>query len=57
MGREKEEMLVKEQARYDAAERAGRRCAYCHAVIPYGDEVPGEPGVCPSCAHTFNKDD
>ncbi len=57
MGREKDALLKAEEGRYAAAERDGRLCGYCHSVIPYGDEVPGEPGVCPRCSHILSKDD
>ena len=56
MGQHKDEMIRREESLYNAAERDGRRCPICVAVIPYGTD-PGPHGECPSCAHSLAKDD
>ncbi len=38
MGREKDRLLEREEARYAAAKRDGHTCAYCGSVIPYGTD-------------------
>jgi len=48
MGQEKHAIEMREQARYDAARRDGRRCPYCNNVIPYGQER-GPNRECPAC--------
>ena len=48
MGQEKRQMMEREQARHDAAERDGRKCPYCGAVVPYGTNF-GPHGEGPEC--------
>ena len=48
MGREKDEEIEREEARDNAAERGGRTCAFCPAVISHGTD-PGPNGECPAC--------
>ena len=55
MGQAKHEMELREQAQYDAAERDGRRCPYCSAVIPYGTNA-GPNDECPSCVGALKDD-
>jgi len=55
MGRAKDEMMRREQAQHDAAERDDRRCPYCNAVIPYGTD-PGVYGECPACVGALKDD-
>lgn len=55
MGREKEAALERDEARYAAAERDDRRCAYCGNIIPYGDD-PGPHGECSACVGTLKPD-
>lgn len=55
MGREKEAIMRREQAQHDAAERDGRRCPYCNAVIPYGTNA-GPHDECPSCVGSLKDD-
>ena len=44
MGRHKEELLLREEARHAAAERDGRRCSVCGEVVPYGEDM--QNGMC-----------
>ena len=55
MGQAKHEMELREQGEYDAAERDGRRCPYCNAVIPYGT-VLGIYDECPACVGALKDD-
>ena len=55
MGREKEAIIIREQAQYDAAERANRRCPYCSSVIPFGTHT-GKHGECGACASALKDD-
>jgi formylmethanofuran dehydrogenase subunit E len=58
MGRAKEEMLVKEENLYAAAERAGRRCSFCGSVISYAEPAFGDgKNVCGHCHNSMAKDD
>jgi hypothetical protein len=56
MGREKDEMLRKQQAAHEAAQRDGRRCAHCNAVIPYGETPGGQNKLCVSCYSSMQAD-
>ena len=38
MGREKNEQIECEEARYRVAERDGRNCPYCGTVVLYGTD-------------------
>ena len=55
MGREKHEKIEREEAEYRLAERDGRGCPHCGAVIPYGTDV-GEYGECPACVGALKDD-
>jgi hypothetical protein len=55
MSRTKREMEEREQGQYDAAERDGRNCPYCSAVIPYGTEL-GPNNECPACIGALKDD-
>ena len=55
MGREKTEMIEREEARYRAADRDGRLCGFCGAVVPYGTDR-GEHGECPACVGALKDD-
>lgn len=48
MGHTKQELEVRDQARYDAAERDNRHCGYCGRVVPYGTDL-GPNGEGPEC--------
>lgn len=48
MGTHKDELERNIEAQYAAAERDGRRCWACNAVIPY-DVAKGPKGECPAC--------
>lgn len=56
MGREKDEMLRKQEAAEDAARRDGRRCELCNAVIPYGESPGGQERLCVSCYSAMQAD-
>ncbi len=56
MGQEKEHRLLTEEGQLAAAERDGRTCHYCGAVIPYGVE-PGPNGEGPECIAALRDDD
>ena len=55
MGREKDGLIEREEAKYSTAARDGRRCPYCEAVIPYGTD-PGKHGECPACVGALKDD-
>lgn len=56
MGREKEKQILDDEARAAAAKREGKRCIYCGSVIPFGQEVYGQNGVCGSCSTSVGGD-
>lgn len=55
MGQSKRESEEREQGQYDAAERDGRRCAFCERVVPYGIEL-GPNGEGPECVGALRDD-
>ncbi len=56
MGRHKEKLERQEEGCYAAAERHGRRCWVCSAVIPYG-VAKGPNEECPACIGALSDDD
>ena len=48
MGLEKNRRIEREEVQYRIAEKDGRTCVYCNAVIPYGIDE-GDYGECPAC--------
>lgn len=55
MGQEKDRLMMREQAQNRAAERDGRRCPYCGAVVPYGTDF-GPHGEGPECVGALKDD-
>ena len=55
MGGDKNARIERQEAEHQAAERDGRLCPYCSAVIPYGTD-PGPHGECPACVGPLKND-
>jgi hypothetical protein len=55
MSHVKREMEEREEGQHRAAERDGRRCPYCSAVIPYGTDL-GPHDECPACVGALRDD-
>jgi hypothetical protein len=55
MGSEKDRRTIVEQGQHNAAKHDGRRCAFCNAVVPYGQDL-GPKGECPACVDALKDD-
>jgi ssDNA-binding Zn-finger/Zn-ribbon topoisomerase 1 len=55
MGHEKERQIVQDENALAAAEREGRRCAYCGTAL-LSSEARSR-GSCARCEHIVTKDD
>ena len=55
MGQAKYKLELQESAQHDSAQRDGRRCPYCSAVVPYGTDL-GPNEECPACVGALKED-
>ena len=57
MGREKDDLLKKEEAKTAAAAAKGRICSRCGSVVEFDDSEPTRKGMlCASCRNAIPKD-